>query len=581
LSFLTRSTRLRHPPAEEPTTAGDDASDRRDDAGHQSLSSRRIVAAWVTTALAGLLVLFALVAPNQIGRLTPGAFLRIPVEGLLGVALLLVLPGRARRIVAVLAGVALGVLTILKIVDMGFYAVLARPFDLVLDWSLLGDAMGFLTGSMGRVGGIATMVAVELLAISVIALTTLSVLRLTRLAARRKDITARAVAVLATVWVACAMLGAQIVPGAPVASGSAADLVYHRALDVRVGLHDQQAFTAEAGVDAFRDTPGKDLLSALRGKDVIVAFVESYGRSAIADPEYASQVGAVLDAGNRQLRAAGYASQSAFLTSPTVGGGSWLAHATFLSGLWISNQQRFRTLVSSDRLTLGGAFQRASWRTAVVMPGTTRAWPEGAFFGYDWIYAARDLGYRGPKYPLATMPDQYTLSAFERLKPQTPDHLPLMAAIELTSSHAPWAPVPRLIGWDQIGDGSVFGPLAREGDQPADVYRNPARMRAAYGRAIAYSLNTLISYVKTYGDDDLVLVFLGDHQPAPGITGEGASRDVPITIVTRDRAVLDRISGWGWQDGLKPGPQAPVWRMSAFRDRFLTAFASHPPALGR
>jgi hypothetical protein len=530
----------------------------------------------VTTALAGLLVLVALVAPNQIGRLTPGAFLRIPVEGLLGVTLLLVLSGRARSIVAVLVGVGLGLLTILKIVDMGFYAVLARPFDLVLDWSLLGDAMGFLTASMSRTGAIGAVVAVELLAIAVLTLTTLSVLRLTRLAARHKDTTARAVAVLAVAWAACAMLGAQIVPGVPVASGSAADLVYHRALDVRAGLHDQQAFAAEAGVDAFRDTPGKDLLSALRGKDVIVAFVESYGRSAVEDPEYAAQVGAALDAGNRRLRAAGFASQSAFLTSPTAGGGSWLAHATFLSGVWISNQQRFRTLVSSDRLTLSSAFRRANWQTAVVMPGTTRAWPEGAFFGFDRIYAARDLGYSGPNFPMATMPDQYTLSAFQRLEHEMPDRPPLMAQIELTTSHAPWAPVPRLIGWDQIGDGSVFGPMAREGDQPADVYRNPARIRAAYTRSIEYSLNTLISYVETYGNDDLVLVFLGDHQPAPIITGEDASRDVPITIVARDRAVLDRISGWGWQDGLKPGPQAPVWRMSAFRDRFLTAFASCP-----
>ena len=84
--------------------------------------------------------------------------------------------------------------------------------------------------------------------------------------------------------------------------------------------------------------------------------------------------------------------------------------------------------------------------------------------------------------------------------------------------------------------------------------------------------DSLISYVETYGDDNLVLVFLGDHQPAPIVTGEGASRDVPITIVAHDPAVLDRIAGWGWQDGLRPGPHAPVWRMDTFRDRFLTAF---------
>jgi hypothetical protein len=37
---------------------------------------------------------------------------------------------------------------------------------------------------------------------------------------------------------------------------------------------------------------------------------------------------------------------------------------------------------------------------------------------------------------------------------------------------------------------------------------------------------------------------------------------------------MDRISSWGWDDGMLPSPDAPVWRMDAFRDRFLTAFGS-------
>jgi hypothetical protein len=78
--------------------------------------------------------------------------------------------------------------------------------------------------------------------------------------------------------------------------------------------------------------------------------------------------------------------------------------------------------------------------------------------------------------------------------------------------------------------------------------------------------------VETYGDDDLVLIFLGDHQPSPIVTGYGVSRDVTITIVARDPTVLDRIERWGWQPGLKPNAGGPVWRMDAFRDRFLTAF---------
>ncbi len=83
--------------------------------------------------------------------------------------------------------------------------------------------------------------------------------------------------------------------------------------------------------------------------------------------------------------------------------------------------------------------------------------------------------------------------------------------------------------------------------------------------------------MQKYGYVDLVLVFLGDHQPASIITGENPSHDVPITIVTRDRAVLDRIADWRWDDGLKPSPQAPVWPMEAFRDRFMTAFGTAAP----
>jgi len=126
----------------------------------------------------------------------------------------------------------------------------------------------------------------------------------------------------------------------------------------------------------------------------------------------------------------------------------------------------------------------------------------------------------------------------------------------------------------QLGDGSVFDrPGAGRSDPVEAVESDPDRMRDGYRRSIEYSLSTLVSYVEKHGDDDLVLVVLGDHQPAAFVAGDEAGMDVPITIVTRDRAVLDRVAAWGWQDGLRPGPRAPIWPMESFRDRFLTAFA--------
>ncbi|MFD0535506.1 sulfatase [Actinomadura luteofluorescens] len=407
------------------------------------------------------------------------------------------------------------------------------------------------------------------LAVGVVVLTALSTLRLSGVAVRHRRPASSAAGVLGTVWLACAVLGAQFVHGVPVASRSAAVLAYDHARQVRTSLNDRKEFAKAAAVDRFRDTPPDRLLTGLRGKDVVLAFVESYGRSAVESPQYAPQVGAVLDQGTRRLRKAGFAARSGWLTSSTAGGGSWLAHATLLSGLWVNNQQRYRALVNSDRLTLNGAFHRADSRTVALMPAITRAWPEASFYGYDKVYDDRNLGYRGPRFSFATMPDQYTLSTLQRTELAKDDRAPVMAETALVSSHAPWASIPRPVPWERVGDGSVFNGMGKGYDAP---WPAPGRIRAEYRASIEYTLNTLVSFLETYGGKDTVLVFLGDHQPAPLITGPGASRDVPITVVAKDGAVLDRISGWGWQDGLRPGRDTPVWPMSAFRDRFLTAF---------
>jgi hypothetical protein len=170
------------------------------------------------------------------------------------------------------------------------------------------------------------------------------------------------------------------------------------------------------------------------------------------------------------------------------------------------------------------------------------------------------------------MPDQYTLAQFQQREYGKPGRPPMLAEVVLTSSHVPWTPVPKIIDWSTVGDGSGYDALVRATPGPAVVWQNPDRVRADYRDTIAYALDSLVDWVKTYADPNLVLVFLGDHQPAPIITGDNASHDVPVTIVAKDPAVLDRITDWGWTDGLRPASTAPVWKMDAFRDKFLTAF---------
>lgn len=534
-------------------------------------AAREIASSAATTASA-VLVLFALLAPADLDGLTAEAFVRLPVEALLGVAVVLMLRDGARRVVAVSAGALLGLLTVLKAIDIGFGLTLNRRFNPVFDWGVLGNGVDLLGTSIGRTGALASFAGLTLLAVVVIVLMALAVLRLSRVVAGRRTASTRVTAVLSVVWMVCAVSGAQLAPGQPFASRSAAAFAYEDLRQVRAGIRDREAFAAEVAVDAFRDTPASGLLNALRGKDVLFTFVESYGRVAVQDSDIAPKIDAVLDAGTARLKNAGYGSRSAFLTSPTTSAGSWLAHSTFQSGVWVDSQHRYDDFVKTDRFTLGGAFERAGWETVGVVPAHTEDWPEGKVYGYDRYYDSRTIGYRGPPFSYATMPDQFTLSAFQRAE-RARDRPPLMAEIDLVTSHWPWTPLPRLVDWTAVGDGSIYDPMPSQGKTPEEVFTDPAKVRGAYGDSIAYSLNSLISYVETYGDDDLVLVFLGDHQPNPIVAGAGADHDVPITVVTRDKAVLDKVAGWNWQDGLNPDRNAPVWRMDTFRDRFLTTFA--------
>jgi hypothetical protein len=526
------------------------------------------------TVLAGMLVLLALTAPREAGQLTPLAFLRIPVEAVVGVAILLVLPARVRQVAALVAGALLALLTLLRVLQMGFLAILARPFDPIFDWPQLASGVSLLHGPLSATG---VAVGAAATAAVLVVLTALATRRLASCAARHRTATTRLVAVVTAAWLACFALGAQLVAPVPVAARSAAASAYETAQQVVTSLHDQQIFDEQAATDPLRNIPDANLLTALRGKDVVLTYVESYGRSALERPEFGSTVNPILDDGTRRLAAAGFDARSAFLTSSVTGGGSWLAHATLLSGVRVANQHSFDKLVASDRLTLTAAFRRAGWQTVAVQPSSVGPWPAREFYGFDRAYDSTNLGNRSRIYDGFQTPDQYTLATFERAERGRRDRGPLIAEIPLVSSHWPWAEIPRLLDWDEVGDGSVFDqPGAGQSDPVDAVEADPDRMRDGYRRSIAYTLSTLISYVETYGDDNLVLIFLGDHQPAPFVTGNGAGQDVPITIVTRDRTVLDRVAGWGWQNGLRPDPQAPVWPMEAFRDRFLTTFGPWP-----
>ncbi len=534
-----------------------------------------------TAVLAAIVVWLVLVAPDRLDRLEPAAFARIPVEALALVAMGLVVPRRPRRIVAVVAGAAFGLITIIKILDMGFYEELGRPFDPVLDWGNLAPAIGVVRDSIGAAATDAALLVVGLALALVVALVAASAAHLSAVTARHRRGSACGATVLGGIWVACSALSLQLMPGTPIASVSTAGLAVAQVRDASAALHDQRSFEAAIhGADPYRDLAASDLLTGLRGKDVIVAFVESYGETAVHGTSFSPGVDAVLRSGTTALADAGFSARSAYLNSPTFGGLSWLAHSTLQSGLWVASQQRFNQLMNSDRFTLSDAFRKAGWRTVSDNPADWRPWPDGkSFYHYDKLYGTNDVGYRGPTFSWAKVPDQYTLAAFQRLE-LAPGHSPVMAEIDLVSSHTPWTPLPRMVPRNSLGDGSIFDPMPAQGLTPAVAWRSPNTVRALYGRSIQYSLQALISWVTQVRDDNLVLLVLGDHQPATIVSGADASHLVPVSLITHDPGTLLRTIPWHWQKGLLPSRAAPRWSMDSFRNRFLDAFSTAaPPSL--
>lgn len=532
--------------------------------------------------VAALLLHLMLVQPNHPGAVTWQALQLFPLELPFILAVLAALPHPQRALRALLVA-ALLLLAVLKAADMGIFIAFNRGFDLVTDRALLLSAWQLATGALGfPLAMLAALAAIIGLALLAGALwwatgqwTGLACTGGTSRPVRRTA--ALGVAVIAAgmivIDIGQAMQGAKgpvPIPGAAFTARTGVERITRTGQTLR-GL---AAFRADLSRDIAPDLDHP--LSALAGREVFVVFIESYGRASTDNPHYAAAHGAILRDAQDRIAAAGLASRSAWLTSPIEGGQSWLAHATLASGLPIGNQTRHAALLDSPRQTLWQTARRAGYRTAAVSPAITLPWPEAARLGFD-TYLDRDaMGYRGLPFNWVTMPDQFTLARFRDRLP--PDARPLFAQITLISSHAPWVPVPDVLPWDDIGDGTAFNAMATRGDPPAVVWRDRDRVRAQYRDAVGYSLTVALDWAARQGSLPAppVMLILGDH-PAAGFVSQVGNRDVPAHLIGPPD-LLARLDGWDWTPGLAAAETTPRWPMEAFRDRFLISLSGQSPA---
>lgn len=520
---------------------------------------------------AAAILWLVLVMPNFPAALGWGMLSRVPLELPVILLVLMVLAG-TRAVIwlrAVLVAV-LGLLVVLKGADLISFDALSRPFNPVSDLFLVDAFARLLTGSLGLPLALAAMGAAVLGLLVLLALLWAATGVWARVAlqplARRG---AGAVAVLAAAVVAVdveARLAER--DWSPPGTALSARIGVQKVQTARDTVVEMRAFRAAMLDDTFRDR--RDLLGLI-DRDTIVIFVESYGRTSFDTDFYAEMHRETLARYEARLSDAGLSMRSGFLQSPTQGGQSWLAHGTFANGLWIDNQISYHAALGSGRETLFHHAGNNGFRTAVVMPQITLDWPESARMGFEDIVVFDDLGYRGDNFNWVTMPDQFTLHAMDRLLRADDDARPLFAQVALVSSHAPWTPVPTLLPWDEIGDGTEFNAMAASGDPPEVVWRDRERVREQYRLAVDYALQVVFEYALLHAQEPPLLLIVGDHQAAARIALDERV-DVPLHVIG-PAALVDALAEAAPDPGLLPGDAREALPMDHMRDLILDAYS--------
>jgi hypothetical protein len=496
----------------------------------------------------------------------------VALEGTAIVGVFLVLPrNRWTVVAAVLVSLAVIVVTLVGVGETTLRLALGRSLSLSTDIWLLRSAWHLMTGTVGPVLALIATLFGLVLVLGV----TGGLAHLLVPSPTPRGVLMSRVAGISILAVVSMGLTADRVPAiAGRVATPAVELIVNQTRLFGALKEEREEFAAMLARSRGRafDRPG--ILSGLADRDVLLAFVESYGMTALNDPRYEAVMAPRLDDLAIRMRDAGLHIATGKLVAPSQGGQSWFGHGSMLSGYWLDSQLRYDMMLAAPNETLIDDFRAAGHRTVALMPAITLAWPEGEALGYEEIFARNDIDYAGPPLNWVTMPDQFSWSFLESTI-RNDDPQPLFVELGLISSHAPWTPIlPVFEDWDAIGDGTLFNPFGDAGERPEALWRDVDRVREHYARSVEYAVHVMTGYAERYVDDRTLLIALGDHQPAPIITGADASWEVPVHVISGDASLIQPFLEWGFISGAWPDPDLEAVGMDYFRDWFLQAFSA-------
>jgi hypothetical protein len=327
-----------------------------------------------------------------------------------------------------------------------------------------------------------------------------------------------------------------------------------------------------------RREPSEHPFLRLRDRDVLLFIIESYGYTAYSKPKLFNNLEPFFLEREDMLRESGYHIFSHFLGSPVIGGWSWLADATLLTGIWIDSQQKYEALMQSNAQSVPKLFQEAGYNTLLAAPGTVHGpWEEvRLFYGFDEDMLGSDYTYKGPGFSFVPVTDQFAIHTVHNKRLREDEKTPSFIEYILVSSHGPFNRIPPYIeNWEKMGDGSIYNEL------PIQYFDNDwytgREYDEGYGAAIRYVLKVITEYLVQFIDDETLVVIVGDHQPKFPITERGSPLSVPVHAISRDRLLLESLVGYGYVESLIPSQNPPHPGMETFYQTFIETINGSSP----
>ncbi|MEY3668922.1 MAG: hypothetical protein RL258_317 [Pseudomonadota bacterium] len=336
-----------------------------------------------------------------------------------------------------------------------------------------------------------------------------------------------------------------------------------------------QALPSQTPIERAMARSPTETLDLLGRRDVMVVFLESFGAFLYDHPEAVAATSGARAQLDQTLKAGGHSVVTGFFRSPTVGGASDLAHMSVLSGVDLSDPRRHDLLLTTERPTLMQLFRTRGYETFGLYHAVAWPWPERHFYGFTHYLDGPALDYRGPPLGFWSIPDQFALARFDQLYPRKPDTPPRLVFFPTITSHLPFSPVPPYQpDWDRILTDTPFDPeslAAAQTEKP-----NWLNMRPDYLRMVNYVYQWLSGYFARPETRETVYVLIGDHQPTANVTGEGASWDVPVHVISRDPRLLQPLEARGFIRGLDTRQNA-LGGLHALPEMLLDAWSSAGP----